>query len=1132
MNRFSKVFYVAVLIFVLACAFVACNTDSQQAGDLGKYYLVENGELVQDSYIELKSGKKWTDGEFSGTYKLNGTAITFFVDGEEFVSGTFSGGVLKIDFWGMEQEYRKTPPQSSIGSGQVDNKAKITAIQGGTVNGLELNLEIGDTIEDVDLSGMITTSKDCSWQLYTSRTATAADAIVTKMIVPKKGANTFYIVVTSSDGKINRTYTLNVWKNFFATLSFYVDVVLYDTDEVLTHTTYGAGPSCSVDGYEFQGWGCQGHYVVGDASFDATLTPCQYTVAFDANGGEDVSSKTATFDDSIWLPNAYRTGYTFLGWYYDGELYNGSMTYTFPHNVTMIARWQINSYNVKTISEDTNKGTVIEINENKTYGSSVNLKATTKTGYTFIGWYDGTTKISDDLNYTTTVPAYNVTYTAKWSKVTLDRNNTSAGTVSSLTSTYKVGDSATITASTNNGYTWVGWYDGDTKLTDELSYTFTMTAENKTYTAKWQANTYIITFDVNGGNALESNTQQVTYDSTYTLPTLTRDGYTFAGWYNGTTKYTNGTWNTVSNVTLTAKWTPITYTISYTLNGGSVSGNPSSYTIESEDIFLNNPTRTGYTFSGWTGTEIDFQSKNVTISNGSIGNRTYTANWQVNTYTITFDVNGGDELESNTQQVTYNSTYTLPTPTREGYTFAGWYDGSTKYTNGTWETASNVTLSAKWTPTSYSITYILNGGSVSSNPSTYTIESEDITIINPTKTGYTFLGWTGEDIIGPTLNVVIYAGSIGNRIYTANWQANTYTITFDVNGGNSLESNTQQVTYDSSYTLPTPKREGYTFLGWYNVETYVDSSLWLNNPCNISLTAKWTNFEESFNPIYDSSNNLVSFTYGEYPQTIKSSSVTIDESCQDSRGYYLGSDGAYYAKVTAKPFASGYTYTNGKTIISGYTYYFKVEPIKWKVLYNSDGTYLVMSNSILDSQCYYESSSERSGATDYQGNSTTITVYANNYKYSDIRTFLNTTFINNAFTSEEQNIIQTTIVDNSVSSTGYSSNSYACEDTQDKVFLLSASEATNTSYGFTSSTSSTYTRYAKGTDYAKAKGLYELTDSTLGQGYSLWWLRSPRSNNSSYLRSVYSSGTIDYYSNGWPTFSSSCGVRPALNINL
>ena len=434
---------------------------------------------------------------------------------------------------------------------------------------------------------------------------------------------------------------------------------------------------------------------------------------------------------------------------------------------------------------------------------------------------------------------------------------------------------------------------------------------------------------------------------------------------------------------------------------------------------------------------------------------------------------------------------------------------------------------AVWEPIKYSITYKLNGGSVSGNPSTYTIESEDIALSNPTKTGYTFLGWTGEDLIGAELNVEINKGSIGNRTYTATWKSNTYTITFDVNGGNSLKSNTQKVTYNHTYTLPTPTRAGYTFAGWYNGSTKYTNGTW-KTANNVALTAKWIS-NESFIPTYDSSNNLISFIYGEYPQTIKTSSVTINTSSQDSRGYYLGSDGEYYAKVTAKPYTSGYTYSNGITITSGNTYYFKVEPIKWKVLYNADGTYLVMSDLILDSQYYYNSTVIRSGATDYQGNSTTSTVYANNYRYSDIRTFLNTIFINNAFTSEEQNLIQKTTVDNSGSSTGASSNKYACEDTQDKIFLLSLSEITNTSYGFTSSISTTNTRYAKGTDYAKARGLYVYTTTGFDYiGNSYWWLRSPYMNNKDYSSDVSLGGSVG---NGIVN-NSNYGVRPALKINL
>ena len=447
---------------------------------------------------------------------------------DETPSGSLSGTVIPpndVENSGSESGTILPPDDNKEGE-SGDEKVKITAIQGGTINGQELNLEIEYTVKVVDLSGIITTSKDCSWQLYMSPTATAADAIVTKMIVPKNGANAYYIVVTSSDGKINRTYKLNVWKNYFAKLSFYVEDILYDTEEVLTHTTYGAGPSCSVDGYEFKGWGCQGHYVVGDASFDAKLTPLQYTIIFDSNGGENVSSRTATFDDSTWLPIVSRTGYTFKGWKYNGEIYNDSITYTFPRNITMTADWQVNSYNVKTISEDINKGTVTEINEEKTYGSSVNLQAITNTGYTFIGWYDGNTKISDELNYTTTVPAYNVIYTAKWSKVSLSRNNTLAGTVSGLSSTYKVGDSVTITASTNIGYTFIGWYDGDTKLTDELSYTFTMTAENKTYTAKWIQCPVTLTKNIAEAGSVSGVGGATAVGKSATITATTNVGYT------------------------------------------------------------------------------------------------------------------------------------------------------------------------------------------------------------------------------------------------------------------------------------------------------------------------------------------------------------------------------------------------------------------------------------------------------------------------------------------------------------------------------------------------------------------------------------------------------------------------------
>ena len=309
---------------------------------------------------------------------------------------------------------------SKTNSENVDQKVMIKSIQNGKVDGLTLSLEIDNTVEDVDLSGMITTSKDCSWQLYTSKIATSADAIVTKMIVPKNGNNTYYIVVTSADEKTNRTYTLNVWKNYYATLSFYANGSFYTSEHVLTHTTYGSGPSCSVAGYTFNGWGCDGYYVTESKSFNANLTPLTYTAKFDSNGGSPVSDKTATFNKDLSLPSPYKTGYTFLGWYLNDNLYKDSIKYTFTNDVTFTARWQLAYYKVIIKSENEICGTVNAYNGSKNYGDPVSLTATTNPGYIFIGWFANGTKISSELSINVNVPDYDVTYTAKW--IAVDEN--------------------------------------------------------------------------------------------------------------------------------------------------------------------------------------------------------------------------------------------------------------------------------------------------------------------------------------------------------------------------------------------------------------------------------------------------------------------------------------------------------------------------------------------------------------------------------------------------------------------------------------------------------------------------------------------------------------------------------------
>lgn len=205
--------------------------------------------------------------------------------------------------------------------------------------------------------------------------------------------------------------------------------------------------------------------------------------------------------------------------------------------------------------------------------------------------------------------------------------------------------------------------------------------------------------------------------------------------------------------------------------------------------------------------------------------------------------------------------------------------------------------------------------------------------------------------------------------------------------------------------------------------------------------------------------------------------------------------------------------TNGDSVTT--LYWFKWEPIEWRVLEKVNGEAFLMSNIILDSQQYYHAE-----------NGTRVidrkTVYPNNYQYSDIRTWLNDKFYNWAFGKPEQSIIKTTFVDNSASTTVDNSNMCVCENTNDKVFLLSYKDAINTKYGFSSSSESDSSRSLCSTDYAQSQGGY----------YTCWWLRSPYSYYSSNLctNCVDDGGDIYESTNGY--VYTYYGVVPAIKMAL
>ena len=269
-------------------------------------------------------------------------------------------------------------------------------------------------------------------------------------------------------------------------------------------------------------------------------------------------------------------------------------------------------------------------------------------------------------------------------------------------------------------------------------------------------------------------------------------------------------------------YAPLTLTLTadklYTVTLDTAGGDPIrpiQYTVESEAFQLPTPIRTGYIFLGWTGEGITEPQKTIEIPQGSTGDRTYTANWQVIEYTIITLLEGGNAGSSGEYFYTVEQTVTLPTPTRTGYTFLGWTgEGiTTPQPNVTIPKGStgDKTYIENWELTEYNITMDLNGGS-GQEKVVYTMTDEDFELPTPTRNGYEFVGWTGEDITTPQTSVKIPKGSTGNKAYTANWQVIEYTITLDTNGGPVVSP--IKYTVEDLFTLPYILRPGYEFAGW------------------------------------------------------------------------------------------------------------------------------------------------------------------------------------------------------------------------------------------------------------------------------------------------------------------------------
>ncbi|EJV0514378.1 InlB B-repeat-containing protein [Listeria monocytogenes] len=503
-------------------------------------------------------------------------------------------------------------------------------------------------------------------------------------------------------------------------------------------------------------------------------------------------------------------GYAFWGWY---DQPNGQGVRWTPtglpmpgHDLHLYGYFTIKTYTATLISEERTATQPV------VYQKKINEPTKpVKDGYTFIGWYDAETggkkwDFANDL-----MPGKNITLYARFASKTYPMTFDNGGVTTTETVDYD-GLAEEPTTPTKAGYTFDGWYDAETGGKKWDFAQDKMPANPVTLYARFTMNNYTATFNNDG----TTTTQTVDYQEVLTEPTEpAKDGYTFDGWYDAQTG--GNKWNfatnkmPANNITLYARYSVKSYTATFDKDGTTTTQTANYDSLLTEPAA---PTKDGYTFDGWYDAETGGNKWNFATNKMPAKNVTLYARFTVKSYTATFDKDG----TTTTQTVNYDSLIQEPTaPTKDGYTFTGWYDAETG--GNKWDFAANkmpaknVTLYARFSTNAYTATFDKEG-----TTTTQAVDYDSLLTAPtaPTKDGYTFDGWYDAETGGNKWNFATNKMPAKNMTLYARFSLKAYTATFNVED----TTTTQAVDYEALIEEPTaPTKEGHTFDGWYDAET-------------------------------------------------------------------------------------------------------------------------------------------------------------------------------------------------------------------------------------------------------------------------------------------------------------------------
>ena len=801
-------------------------------------------------------------------------------------------------------------------SGQITAGSGTVTI--GTPNGLILPITVSGMGSGATSSIRISTTRST----YDTGTATTAGTALNAALTPTFGTaslttNGYTVSITNYDS--NYTWSVQVSSGTAQIISGAVKVTGAAFATSVTATVTAARTS----------------YVTGSAiAMATTLAALTATYTGNGNTGGSVPSNATSYQTNetfTVLGNTgtlIKPGYSFAGWKDNlGVDYQPGATYSLANaGVTFAAQWTANPYRVFYNLTEATSGAVPTDSSIYAIASTANVRGNPgnlqRTGYVFAGWADNANRtgriyVSGD---TYTVSTSDINFWAAWTPntytITYDVNGAS-GTPSKNSDSYTVGSSvarlALVGTMAKSGYNFGGW--ATQAVGTAISDSFTVAA-NTTLFAQWTIASFTLTYNLDGGTGTVDSPTAINYLQQFNLApstgftkTIGSDLYAFVAWSANSATYNPGQsyFMPAANLTFTATWTRV-YNVTYSFSGGSVANaiaDQQKIALDTITVTSIVPTRTGYNFLHW----VDQSGETATAGATYIvrdGHYLLYAQWQAVSYLVTYDAASGSSAPSETAKTIGQSFAVGAAPSREFYTFNGWFDGTNTYFPGATYLvgSSNIVFTAQWVAKVFTVSYDLNGGAGSAGGNyahTYGTSAYQLPTTGFARIDYNFGGWAtspGGTSVGAT-----FAPSSNISLY-AIWNIAIYRLTFDGQSGIS-ESATAKVTIGQAIVLPNATRANHTLQGWSTQQsggTVTAGAASFTPTSDGTLYAQWALqvFTVTYNPNGGSSATpTASFTYGSttplvLPRPTRTNYVFDNWYSSAVGGYLIGAAGGNF----------------------------------------------------------------------------------------------------------------------------------------------------------------------------------------------------------------------------------------------